>query len=117
MKPVDQTIFGHGKGNCFTACVASLLELPIEDVPYFMGDCDWLSRFIDWCEARSVRVEFSTVFPSPKGEYVIVGGVSPRTGKGHACIALDGVIVHDPHVGDRRGLVGQWWDWINLSAQ
>lgn len=40
MKPIDQTTFGVPGGNCFSACVASLLELSIDDVPYFMGDCD-----------------------------------------------------------------------------
>ena len=32
MKPVDQTSFGFPGGNCFSACVASILELPIDDV-------------------------------------------------------------------------------------
>ncbi len=38
MKPVNQTLFGDGNGNCFTACVASILELPIEAVPNFCAD-------------------------------------------------------------------------------
>jgi hypothetical protein len=38
MKPVYQTTFGKGIGNCFTACVASIIEYPIEDVPNWMTD-------------------------------------------------------------------------------
>jgi hypothetical protein len=39
MKSVDQTTFGPN-GNCFSACVASLLELPIDAVPFFMSAGD-----------------------------------------------------------------------------
>ncbi len=44
MKPVDQTTFGHPGGNCFSACVASLLEMSVDQVPYFMGHDDWFGR-------------------------------------------------------------------------
>lgn len=117
MKPVDQTTFGQGTGNCFSACVASVLELAIADVPYFMGAGDeWFSEFVAWCAKRQIDVDFSTAFPAPAGAHVIVGGTSPRTGGGHACVALDGAIVHDPHP-DRTGLVGDWWDWIALTPR
>lgn len=33
MKPAMQTKFGEYEGDCFAACIASLFELPIEDVP------------------------------------------------------------------------------------
>ena len=35
MKPVFQSIVSSGRGDCFSACLASLLELPIHDVPNF----------------------------------------------------------------------------------
>jgi hypothetical protein len=35
MKPVIQTITEDKFGNCFAACLASLLELPISEVPDF----------------------------------------------------------------------------------
>lgn len=36
MIKVNQTLFGgEGQGNCFTACLASMLEKNIEDVPNF----------------------------------------------------------------------------------
>lgn len=44
MKPVDQTTFGFPGGNCFSACIASLLEMPLDDVPYFMHG-DWYDAF------------------------------------------------------------------------
>lgn len=116
MKPVDQTTFGHGKGNCFSACVASVLERRLEDVPYFMSRGDaWFEYLVEWCAEQHIGVEFSTEFPAPPDRHVIIGGVSPRSGKGHACVALNGEIVHDPHP-DRTGLTGAWWDWILLTV-
>jgi len=36
MIPIYQTIIDPGKGNCMQAAVASLLELPLEQVPNFI---------------------------------------------------------------------------------
>ncbi len=58
MKPVFQSIVDVGRGDCFAACLASLLELPLEEIPNFRaieadnpkGDnmtklaCGWLYR-------------------------------------------------------------------------
>lgn len=33
MTPVKQTIFGSKKGNCLTACFASMLNIPVDHVP------------------------------------------------------------------------------------
>jgi hypothetical protein len=58
VKPVDQTTFGAPGGNCFSACVASLLEIPLSEVPYFMGDgpieqeYDWFNPFLAWLRER-----------------------------------------------------------------
>lgn len=38
MKPVYQEIIDAGIGDCFSACLASLLELPLEAVPKFRRD-------------------------------------------------------------------------------
>ncbi len=38
MKPVYQEIIDRGVGDCFSAALASLLELPIEAVPKFRRD-------------------------------------------------------------------------------
>jgi hypothetical protein len=39
MTPVYQTQNGHGIGNCFAACVASLLDKRIEDVEIDLASC------------------------------------------------------------------------------
>jgi len=38
MKPVNQNAFTDGTGNCFSACLASILELSIDEVPNFVKD-------------------------------------------------------------------------------
>ncbi len=54
MKPVKQTTFGTPGGNCFSACVASILELDIEEVPYFMGEKFWTDTFGIWLSKRKL---------------------------------------------------------------
>lgn len=101
VRPVDQTTFGMPGGNCWSACVASLLELPIEDVPYFLDD--WPEKFNRWIEARgfyAVTIADERFVP---GGYCIIGGHSPR-GIPHAVVGCRDRIVHDPHP-SREGLV------------
>ena len=38
MKKIEQTRYGAPGGNCFQACIASLLERDLDDVPDFMND-------------------------------------------------------------------------------
>jgi hypothetical protein len=96
MRPLDQTSYGIHDGNCFSACIASILEVPLWGVPYFWGPRQ--PCFARWLAGRGLT---ATLYPRavhvPSG-YSIAGGHSPRfVGKMHACIALDGVVVHDPH--------------------
>ncbi|HEY1814877.1 MAG TPA: hypothetical protein VGG74_21165 [Kofleriaceae bacterium] len=112
MIPVDQTSFGPD-GNCFSACVASILELPIDAVPPFHGD-GWWARFVDWCAGRDLYPIFiprdhDTLQPGrAPGGFTMVGGPCMRNGERsprlHECVALDGKIVHDPNP-CRNGLI------------
>jgi len=45
MIPVFQSIHDKGKGDCLRACVASLLELEIEQVPHFIRYENWHAAF------------------------------------------------------------------------
>lgn len=100
---VDQTTFG-AQGNCFSACIASILELPLVDVPYFMGDPpddEWWGRTIAWLADRGLDAsyyKFDMRDPDAPPGYTIVSGRSPRHAtRLHACVARDGVLVHDPN--------------------
>lgn len=100
--PVDQTTFGRVEGNCFSACVASILELDIEQVPWFMGSKDWWPGFTQWCDAVGAEAMYLGMCAPdevPRG-YAIGGGPTDRTltlDTLHAVVLLDGVQVHDPH--------------------
>lgn len=48
MTPVFQTIFDQNQGNCMQACVASIFDLKLEDVPNFINYRDWKSEFCDF---------------------------------------------------------------------
>ncbi len=45
-----QTRFGENVGNCFTACVCCILEIPdVESVPVFCSDKEnWYKIFSEW---------------------------------------------------------------------
>jgi hypothetical protein len=86
-----------------SACIASLLELPIADVPYFMGvegepDDLWKKRIRRWLAPRGlwfVHFETPRGFKDwPPGYYVLTGR-SPRGM--HAVVAKGEKIVHDPN--------------------
>lgn len=126
MIPANQTTFGSPGGNCFSACVASLLEIPTDDVPYFMGDEFWWDRFVEWCAERAIRPVFHDRregryghgFPPPAG-YSIKTGQSPRYPPGHyhSVVALDGETVHDPRADDPRGVWDPVIDYITLEVE
>lgn len=113
MIPVDQDKFGWPDGNCFDACVASILELRLDEVPHFNSRGEqWYQYLTEWLAERGLEPRFYEYDPrdpkrySPPG-YTIVGGVSPRHAgqrRLHACVARDGALVHDPNPA-RHGLL------------
>jgi len=111
--PVDQDRFGDPDGNCLQACLATLLDLDIGDVPHFTGE-DWRARMGAWLRTRGL---WALAFSPPAGTleetarwldetvpgYAIVSGQTPR-GLLHATVWYAGELVHDPHP-DRAGLL------------
>lgn len=104
MKPVMQTVLGRG-GNCFSACLASLFEVPIEEVPNFFDlagedDALWWGEVRNWLRVRGFGIMFLDL-PDPAflahfEGWFIVSGKAAR-GLDHATIWRDGKMVHDPH--------------------
>ena len=47
MKGVHQTAHAPPDGNCFEACLATVLGIELEDVPHFGSDGDWWERVRD----------------------------------------------------------------------
>lgn len=121
MTPITQTELydparPDHRGNCWQTVLASVLDLPLDEVPHFVQDdhthngrenfeWDWWKRSIDWLRDRGMKLEYAKVDETP-GEYLLVSGKSPR-GDGtiyHVVIYRDGVMVHDPHP-DGTGLL------------
>lgn len=110
MKPIDQL----EKNDCVRACVASIMELSLEDVPHFVAESgkSWRIYLFNWLRAKDLAfVELS--FPIRNiwlsKAYGIACGKSPRYLDGsmeHACIWQDWKVVHDPHM-SRGGLIGE----------
>lgn len=138
MIPVTQTTFwdpdappSEQRGNCLSAVVASLLELPIDQVPDFVqdhvdhmdenenaGEWDWWSRLHQFVAERGHKICYLSPvdnpnwegspehwFPVPEpGEFYTVGGISPRDPQiHHIVIYREGEMVWDPHP-DRTGV-------------
>lgn len=106
MKPVDQTktLDGGERGNCLAACLASLFECKLDDVPALeeLPPGAWKIAMAQW--ASSLGKELIKRDPDqycPDVHYIAVG-LSDR-GNRHATIGLNGVVVHDPHSA-RKGL-------------
>ncbi len=102
MKPIDQTTFGKGKGNCFAACIASILEVGIDEVPNFVCEYkNWVGETLKWLNKRGFTGMFLT--GSEEGVafrpdcYHVVTGPSPRGDFLHAVVGRGDSLVHDPH--------------------
>lgn len=100
MIPVYQTVFGAPLGNCGSAVIASILELPLREVPSFHGnDGEWFRKLWDFLKTRGMQPETYARSVLPVNAYAYVSGMGPR-GFRHACVwwgGPEGRIVHDPH--------------------
>lgn len=119
MKPVDQDIFGPELGNCWAACIASILELTLSEVPNFGASGKWFSETWNWLLDRGM----ASIYDGPGSGiqrpncYHIVSGKSPRGDWGHACVSLGTELVHDPHP-SRAFLAGPVEDsWVIVPRE
>lgn len=95
MIPVDQTTYGPNDGNCFSACIASILEVPLASVPRVYNLDGDLLRWLA-TQVLSATLYDASIYMPPG--YAIAAGPSLRfAGRMHACVAYDGRVVHDPH--------------------
>jgi len=104
---IHQTTFGDGSdgtepGNCMSACLASVLDVPLDDVPNFAAKgARYWDEMQRWLHARGLFLFELKVPPdqtpgTPDDLHYIASGVSPR-GIRHAVIMREGRLVHDPH--------------------
>lgn len=115
------------RGNCYAACIASILEKTIDEVPnvetlFHIEGSYWFIvmhaylNSIGWMICTDEKFKcFHTIFTDDnyseldsaqaelKDKYYLVSGLSPR-GVQHMCIYQNGKLVHDPHP-TREGLI------------
>ena len=104
MKPVKQLICNNENGDCFRACVASILERPVESVPNFVRknqtDEELWKLHNSWAANENFR--YVLIFLEKNrwdvldNIFCIASGKSPRGEHYHAVVWHNGII-HDPH--------------------
>ncbi|CAB9523757.1 expressed unknown protein [Seminavis robusta] len=110
---VHQDDFSPGKGNALQACVASLFDQPLDEVPNFIElDCGYEQGIQDYLQQN--KSSYTAVKKKPSndntdndtGKLCILRGKSPRGDFGHVIVArvVEGgdkettfTPVHDPH--------------------
>ena len=89
-------------GDCLSACLASILEVPIQTVPDFIDAPDFEAAINSWLAERGLTyTQVPIDNPAPVGWHT-VEGASPRGGQ-HAVVGRDGTVVFDPHPEDGTG--------------
>lgn len=114
MIPVDQTIFTPDNGDCMRACVASLLEWPLDRVPNFMetGPKAYERRLKNWADSYGITIldaevqDHKAFLKAFRNTYLIGFGKSPRFDCDHAVIYRGRHLVHDPHP-SKAGIKGK----------
>jgi hypothetical protein len=102
----DMTVGTHGVGNCFAACLASLLELPLKDMPSILPTDKGSHNYWEmWLKDRGYELDTFSPHSPPKG-YSIATVTTKRTyPEGHskaggpiyhACVFWGSSLVHDP---------------------
>ena len=109
MIPTNQTILHDPEnginGNCFSAVLASLLHLDINDVPVFTGEYpEWQEHLNEWLRPYGLAYiqlvdfkEYCETVNIKECHHEISGTTNRFNDVNHACVGYDGVVQFDPH--------------------
>ncbi len=114
MKPVMQNVRNTETGNCFSACVASIFELDISEVPNFIeAGRNWMNEYNLWLEKfglTSFEMDVSDdnretwrKWLDHKDNYSIISVVDDKIP--HALVMKGTKIVHDPFENNCKSFV------------
>jgi len=101
-------ILQQTKDSCCPACIASIFEIPIEDVPALPDNDTWIEVLNQWLSQFGLY-SFSVTFAIPEQREVLrgytLGGIKSKNfaGKNHCVVCYDGKIVWDPLYGEQDG--------------
>jgi len=120
MKKVDQIVFEKGKGDCLRACLATILEFDINEMPNFWERTqngekffnlvdNWLIKHFS-LKLLTVRISEEEINSYTENVLCIAVGKSSR-GVNHAVVWFDNEIFHDPHP-SKSGLVSNIPDYF-----
>ncbi|MCE9567417.1 MAG: hypothetical protein K8U57_35905 [Planctomycetes bacterium] len=93
-----------GPDDCFSACLASVMELPLEAVPKFFeiagkDETEWWKAIKAWLATHGwgvINIDCNAFKLRRIDGYLIVAGESAR-GVDHSTVWHKGKLVHDPH--------------------
>ena len=105
-------VFQATKFDCLSACVASVLDLPLSEIPLWWelsGD-DWIEAIKNWAESRGLGFVYfdlkdRTQWPVLHGFYGIAAGPTPRSAEYFHAVVVKAVhednrtrleFIHDP---------------------
>ena len=94
----QQNLFGK-EGNCWQTAIASVMDLPLSEVPDFVNEriTHWWMDTVYWLDQRGYKI-IPIWGHLETDEYYLVSGPSPRfKNMGHVVIYQRGRMVHDPH--------------------
>ena len=106
LNKILQTTFDE-KGNCLQAVIATLFNIPIDDIPCFADDEDnWIYSMSQWMTKNFNKFVVSIKFVDPKEIKLLnnsliittINSPNPKVER-HAVISKNGKIVFDPMVG------------------
>ena len=106
MKLVQQTRFGE-EGNCFQACVATMLGMELGSVPDFcnLEDGYWYDKFFLFlsqfglsCVMYDLRMVADTEFfdEIKDAATLVIGHTAQHITRRHCCVYWGGSVLHNP---------------------
>lgn len=122
-------------GNCHSACFATILGLPIEEVPHFFEEGDEIEMSIQWAriddflagrglvqghilydgEVNSLNEILNYTAVHLKGVPVILGGLSSAN-CGHSVVVFNGEIFSDPTGSGILGPMRDGYYWLTFFS-
>ena len=99
--------------GCFQACLSSILEVNIQDIPDFYADGEE-NFYLAWKEWNDANGGYKLldilynedILKTNREDFFIVTGTSPRDcDMLHSVIYKDGILAHDPYKPDQSGIL------------
>ena len=108
---VKQTIMKPPAGNCLAACVASILELGIREVPNFILENEaWLSSLNSFLLPKGLYADYvsAAVRDRPKDHWIACVSHCAEVKQKHCVVMKDAKLAWDPSPVVRD----KYWDYV-----